>query len=86
MATMPLPFNLEEDAHHAKWTSKASSSFALEGSPGARLAKGWLLAPGRCFEPLKAVPKMFLNDASGPPRLWGKVGRTCRWKALPESW
>jgi len=64
MATMPLPFNLEEDAHHAKWTSKASSSFALEGSPGARLAKGWVLAPGQRFEPLRAVPKMFLNDAS----------------------
>ena len=59
-------FNLQEGVHGAKWTSKASSSFALEGCRGARLAKGWVLALERRFEPLTGVPKMFLNDARLP--------------------
>ena len=50
-------FNLQEGAHDAGWTPGASSSFAQEGCPGARLTKVWVLTPERRFEPLRVVPK-----------------------------
>ena len=68
-------FNSPEGVHDAKWTSRALSSFALEGYPGARLAKDWVLALERRFVPLRGVPKMFLNDATLCPNHCKSVSR-----------